>query len=90
MLFLDLISSGQLMDMTNYQNGDFKSMLALMPILGILFGCMLVYLIVRHNLSFDNTLQHVHLLDFSQRLFGPTVEKRHFSVQRFTLHLLVR
>jgi hypothetical protein len=89
-LFLDLISSGQLMDMTNYQNGDSKSTVVLMLILGILSGCMLVYLIVQHNQSFDNILQYVHLLDSSQRLFGLTIEKKLYFVQKFILHLLVR
>jgi len=89
-LSLGLISSSQLMDMTNYQNRDSRSMVVLMLILGILFGCMLVYLIIQHNQFFDNTLQYVHLLDSSQRLFGLTVEKRLYFVQRFILHLLVQ
>jgi hypothetical protein len=89
-LSLGLISSGQLMDTTNYQNGDSRSMVVLMLILGISSGCILVYLIVRHNQFFDNTLQYVYLLDSSQRLFGLTVEKRLYFVQKFILHLLVR
>jgi hypothetical protein len=89
-LSLGLILSGQLMDTTNYQNGDSRSTVVLMLILGILSGYMLVYLIVRHNQFFDNILQHVHLLDSSQRLFGLTVEKRLYFVQKFILDLLVR
>ena len=30
------------------------------------------------------------LLDFNQRLFAPTVARKHYFVQKFILHLLVR
>jgi hypothetical protein len=89
-LFLDLILSSQLIDITNYQNRDSKSTVVLILILRILSGYILVYLIVQYNQSFDNILQYIYFLDSSQRLFSLTVKKKLYFVQKFILYLLVQ